>query len=378
MTDSHVHDDAPTPDEPDHVRRAREALLRPRLQFSLRMVFAATIVVATLSLGLRMASGGAVLSFLPLSGALIVVIAGLAIVNYWLRAEGVIIGGLATVCSVGFLAMIPLWLQEGIDQRMGRGRVSWELVTAGEIGRPFLIWLIVFLILAAIGMAAGAVIVAIHRAQRRRQIAAAPFPTDAEHKERRFLRARQEALLPRWRATTYINVALMALAALCALLLMGEYSAEKTSLACWLAAIGTAVFLLVFCGQLVRSPGIVVGGALMVLCFAVMSMLPLWRHGPGPPEPMLSYALRTRYEDPPPEHLKILVFTFGEWLIHFVGFAIIGALGGWRFDQRKGRRKARLQPITVDFPNDEPSAPTSVADPSTADHDGTTGSTAAP
>src|SRR4051812_17952860 len=103
MTDFQLPDE-----EPAHLLRAREAMLHPKTQYSLRAVFLATLVVALLSLAVRQSSGRAVLDFLPMFSAALTMGALVALLARWTRVEGLAIGGFAAVGALGLLATFPM------------------------------------------------------------------------------------------------------------------------------------------------------------------------------------------------------------------------------------------------------------------------------
>jgi hypothetical protein len=357
-----VMTDFQLPDEdPAHLLRAREAMLHPKTQYSLRAVFFATLVVALLSLAVRQSSGRAVLDFLPMFSAALTMSALVALLARWTRAEGLAIGGFAAVGALGLLATFPMWMQQGIDESMGAQSVNWERMRfTKDILLPYATWLLVFAVVGGLGMATGWVAALLQRWQRPRPIRVPPGSPE----NLRFLRARQSVDKPRGRFTVKLLFGLMIVVGMSGWLLANTFSPHAIDLACWLVAIATVLFLLIILRQLSGSDGVAVGGAVFVLGFAVLTMLPIWRYqGSTQYQWMVGYAQLIDYRETSPSMLQVVLFTYLGWLMRFAGYAVFGAITALIAARLPRRRRLELTPLPIEVPPELASEPVALTPP---------------
>jgi hypothetical protein len=337
---------SPADTPPESILKTRPAFAKPAGQFTLRTFFIGVTIVACASFVAKISSGSVVLSFLPLAGAFLIIALLVSALYYWLRIEGLLIGGLSAALPLFVLCLIPLWIEEGLDEKSGGGRVAWERVQISELGLPLLVWLAVFAVVAGIGMVIGGAASARARWWRDRQREA----TAKREGVPRFVRAREAfRLTPRFSPAIAILFSLMIVAWICGVLLRAGNS-YAIDAACWLGAIGFHALLLIIVGQATRRRGIPVGGIVLVIVFALATTFPIWRFLGRPPTPLYGYVL-TVDASQLTLHAAVL-WTFCGWLQTFSIPATIGALAGWWL-ARQRRRKPLLKPLPVEFPNSE-------------------------
>lgn len=344
--------------EPDHIRRARASLLRPEWQFSMRSLLIGTTAFAFLMLGFRLSPGWAVLDFVPMFGALLMVGALIGLLYWWTRMEEFLIGSATPVIGIGFLACFALWMREGLQEGQGVPKVNWEQVQASEFLWPYLAWLIVFGIVAGLGMAVGGIVVVARRWTKR---TTGPVVTGLDVDDIRFARMRQTLRhAPRAFAIRLLYV-LVPWSVFCIWLVSGSPNYEQIDFACWLAAIGTTLMLLVVLRQLTGDDWPAVSGGVLMLAFALATTFPIWRYQGGLPQAMVGYAILAQFDDVPPTMAQALVFTYVGWLLRCVGYASLGAAVAALLRRLPRRKRLALTPLPVEVPTaTESKTPTNV------------------
>jgi hypothetical protein len=335
--------------EPAYLRRSRKSTRHPKSQYSLRSVFSATFVVALLSLAVREASGRAVLDFVPMFGALLTIGALVALLASLMRANGVAIGGLAAVTTLGALAAFPIWMHQGVDEALREETVNWDRVRLGsDVLLPFTGWLLGFAAVGCLGGAIGCAVKPMQRQGRRRDFHDGFGSVDSLS----FPRIRKVVKQPRAWSAERLCIGLTILACGCGVLLGREDadSFQVIDVACWLAAMAAVGFFLVLLRQITGSDPAPVGGGVVVSSFALVTTIPIWGCHYFSDQSTAGDAQRVAYYACPPPLLEFVVFTFLDWLIAFSVCAVIGIVTALIAARMPRRRRLELTPLPIEVP----------------------------
>ncbi|HTN75486.1 MAG TPA: hypothetical protein VL096_09575 [Pirellulaceae bacterium] len=334
-------------EEPAHIQRARASLLRPNLQFTMRTMFIATAVVALLSLGIRLSTGRVALELIPLLAAVCSVGMPIAFLYWGTRFEAIAVGGLAPICGVTFLALVSLWLREGIDQANGAGAVNWERVRLSEFLWPYLLWSIAFTVIAGLGMATTAVYALVNawrRRLRKRITALANSDRGIVNRARlSLLRHKRQHTIP-----ISIGIGLLFLANLSSL--VNPNSVWAADQACWFCAILTTFYCLLALRQQTGIDRLLYAGTAVTICLALATTFPIWSRGGRTAGAMVGYVQLINldwYETVP---LPAIAWTYAGWLAWFLGYTGLGVALTYFVGRLPRRRRLQLRTLPVELP----------------------------
>lgn len=128
------------------------------------------------ALAARSSNSASVIDLVAWLGALATV-AGVVLLAYrFTRLDGVVVGGLAAICSLAILSSFSLWMSNdvaryahlmGHPEVAGATHIAWERTRLTDFLNPYFAWLLAYATFGAIGMLGGGLTTAVQRWRRK-------------------------------------------------------------------------------------------------------------------------------------------------------------------------------------------------------------------